>query len=156
MSITPADYDLVEAETLAAHLLRHTVVVRDRHAELEAAIALEVQATTEAKRQSAVLRAEIEQYRSWVEGNDEGGGCAYRMSKAIHDEQEQRAILEEELRTLRERLAQASTALTRLHELDRNTPHVRQERAAESALTQLARLHRLTTASETSESPEQR
>ena len=135
-----------DAETLAAHLLRHASAARDRHASLEAAIADEDTARAAVEEESDALRAEIDQYRGWLSGEREGGS-AYRMSKAIQDERERRAMLEGELGSLRERLSSASVSLARLQHLGRETPEAQQARAAESALAQLARLHQLSLAS---------
>ena len=84
-----------EAETLAAHLFRHAAAARDKHAELEAAILAEEEASAAAESDSNALRAEIKQYHGWLSGEREGGS-AYRMSKAIQDERERRVMLESE------------------------------------------------------------
>jgi hypothetical protein len=131
-----------EAETLAAHLLRHACAARDRHAELEGLIADEEVITRRADVEASAIRAEINQFHGWLSGELEGG-AAYRMSKAIQDERERRAMLEGELHLLRTRLTEASASLGRLQELHNNNPSAQQFRAAEGALKQLQRLHAL-------------
>jgi len=131
-----------EAETLAAHLLRHACAARDRHAELEGLIADEEVITRRADEEASAIRAEIDQFHGWLSGELEGG-AAYRTSKAIQDERERRAMLEGELHLLRNRLTEASASLGRLQELHNNNPSAQQFRAAEGALKQLQRLHAL-------------
>lgn len=140
-----------DVESLAAHLLGHAQAARNRHAAIEAHIAAEEVQARHADEQADALRAEIAQYRGWLDG--ELGGSSYRMSKAIHDERERRAMLEGELGLLRERLASASASLARLQNLGQNSAPAQQARAADGALAQLKRLHDLSSQKALTEAP---
>ena len=131
-----------ETETLAATLYQHALAIRQRHSGFEALIEQEHAAQETAEAESAVLRAEIAQYPGWIDESLDGG-AAYRLSKALADERERRMMLENEVATLRERLASASSQLKSLMHHATTMPQQQQARAAEDALTYLSRVREL-------------
>jgi len=137
-----ATFDLSVAETLAAHLLTHAAAVRDHHAQLEAAIVAEETAAAKARGETEALQAELEQYHGWISGEREGGS-AYRMSKALHDEQERRASVEAEVAALHGKLGTMSERLQALVQMSRDSPQAQQARAADEALSHLALLRQV-------------
>ena len=130
----PSSYD---AETLATLLYRHAETARQRHAAVQACIATEKAAEEAARAESGVLAAEIQQYRSWIAEERQGGG-AYRLSKALHEERDRRAALEEQVRSLKSSLSKQSELVKGLvRQATSEQPAARQARVADEVCAAL-------------------
>ncbi len=106
----------VSVETLAAHLHRHASAQAAAHAAIEREIDAEHAARRDAEAAADALRSELAQYHGWLHDEQQEGGAAYRMSKAVHEEMDRRVLLEEEVAALRVRLHAISGSLQRLSE----------------------------------------
>ena len=133
----------IDAEALAQHLFLHAESARQRTAALEARLHAEEAAEALARAESDALRAELRQYKGWIDEEIEGG-TAYRLSKLVNDERERRANLESAVTTLRGHLAGLSEQLKVAGEAAKGeTLEQQQARTADEALSALERLRRI-------------
>lgn len=133
----------VDAETLAAYLHQHARTAAQRTAALEAKLHAEEAAEAAAHAETDMLRAELQQYRGWINEEIEGGH-AFRLSKSLHEERERRGEIEQQVASLKTKFSLLAGELKEMmRKITAETPEQHQIRAADEALSALEKLKRI-------------
>jgi len=98
-------------EDAAARLLHDAMARCGRLDTMREGIAAEDMVSAELRPDIEALQREVEQFRGWIDNGSQEAGEAYRLSKALCEEQDRRVALEDEVFTLRGKLASISTSV---------------------------------------------